>query len=542
MADDPSELYSLAIEHVKLDARARLFRECEAMVVYMGSRGYMVSDAIKDNVGILDVGINDRGNIAMADLLTLHGLLSEAIKPAIPRTIELLQWNAAKKGPWEFLAPVGALRWLLVLTGIFYLLFCFTLLTPYVDYETIAAGIFAADSDEFSGQELAARGAAADAAIARARTAAEAAAKAGAEVLETTAAVGQAEMRFRAAPEGERPTRQTELEQAQKQKAEAIKAANIANATNAVAAEDAIAATETLEGGRWRYSPLQTGLVTLFFISLAGLGACFSVLYDARKYVVEGTYDPRIGSNYTIRIALGVLSGVLLAQILSDPKLGENTSGLRVFGLPVLALLGGFASQLVYNILSKIVTAAESIFDQDRELALKAREQAVQGMALVQAERDSANRAVAAMEIARQFDATGSPDEQRAIVTQLVRTAAGLPTATGAGAAASASSQTALDRAAAAISLGHRLLDLLPPETTASAAATLERMAGRLAQARALPAPGAQRTPPSRRRWQPSSTGRIRCALPSAPASPASRHRSPPSPCPPRASPRPSSR
>ena len=45
-----------------------------------------------------------------------------------------------------------------------------------------------------------------------------------------------------------------------------------------------------------------------------------------------------------------------------DLQIGENANALRVFGLPVLALLGDFASQLVYNILSKLVTAAESVF------------------------------------------------------------------------------------------------------------------------------------------------------------------------------------
>ena len=91
------------------------------------------------------------------------------------------------------------------------------------------------------------------------------------------------------------------------------------------------------------------------------------------------------------------------------------------------------------------------------------------------------------MEIARQFEAADSPDEQRAIVTQLVRTAVGLPNLVSPRSSTSAAGRTALERTAASISICHRMLDLLPREKAASAGATLERIAGRLAQARSLP-------------------------------------------------------
>ena len=91
------------------------------------------------------------------------------------------------------------------------------------------------------------------------------------------------------------------------------------------------------------------------------------------------------------------------------------------------------------------------------------------------------------MEIARQFEAADSPDEQRAIVTQLVRTAVGLPNLVSPRSSTSAAGRTALERTAASISICRRVLDLLPREKAASAGATLERIAGRLAQARSLP-------------------------------------------------------
>jgi hypothetical protein len=105
-------------------------------------------------------------------------------------------------------------------------------------------------------------------------------------------------------------------------------------------------------------------LFNLFFIiSAAALGGCFSNLFQANKFITDGTYDPKYESSYWIRILLGLIAGLMLAVIIpatGDLNLGEG-KGLHLT-IPLLAMLGGFSAALVYRILTRIVWAVESLF------------------------------------------------------------------------------------------------------------------------------------------------------------------------------------
>lgn len=268
-----SDLYEPGIFDAEVDIRARYFRECEAMLAYYMSRGIVVSKEVSDEIGglagYLTIGIDKRDEIPMSALNRLHHLLTDSIKPALPRTIELMHWDSRNNG-WlnRNIAPVPAIRRLIVLT--------------IISFATVIAMLFI----------------------------------------------------------GEDPTlyKTSMLD---------------------LRADDLIH-------------------VTLFYAGLAATGACFSVLYDARKYVVEGTYDPRIGSNYGIRILLGIVAGLILTQLIADPKVNVETGGTGnvPYGMPILALLGGFASQFVYDGLNKMVQAASSIFEPapEKQIEVAAKE------------------------------------------------------------------------------------------------------------------------------------------------------------------------
>ncbi len=105
-------------------------------------------------------------------------------------------------------------------------------------------------------------------------------------------------------------------------------------------------------------------LFNLFFIiSAAALGGCFSNLFQANKFITEGTFDPKYESSYWIRILLGLIAGLMLAVIIpatGNVNLGEG-KGLHLT-IPLLAMLGGFSAALVYRILTRIVWAVESLF------------------------------------------------------------------------------------------------------------------------------------------------------------------------------------
>lgn len=98
-----------------------------------------------------------------------------------------------------------------------------------------------------------------------------------------------------------------------------------------------------------------------FYMSAAGLGACFNSLFMAYSYVSQLTYDPRYDSSYWIRLALGVIAGLMLAQLIPIQGGDLSQSGADLTK-PLLALLGGFSASLVYTILDRLVDTLESLF------------------------------------------------------------------------------------------------------------------------------------------------------------------------------------
>jgi hypothetical protein len=53
----------------------------------------------------------------------------------------------------------------------------------------------------------------------------------------------------------------------------------------------------------------------LAYLGAALLGASFSGLFRAYEYVQSRTFDPSSGSSYTVRVVLGTVSGLILANI-----------------------------------------------------------------------------------------------------------------------------------------------------------------------------------------------------------------------------------
>lgn len=107
------------------------------------------------------------------------------------------------------------------------------------------------------------------------------------------------------------------------------------------------------------------GLITekLNWTFAAALGAVFYVLFTAHSYVKDRTFDPRYNSLYVIRFFLGVLAGLILAIVLerwfpsTNAGNASNANGqdIRNVGPAVIALLGGFSTEAVYQILQRLV-------------------------------------------------------------------------------------------------------------------------------------------------------------------------------------------
>lgn len=110
----------------------------------------------------------------------------------------------------------------------------------------------------------------------------------------------------------------------------------------------------------------------LFFLAAGGLGAAFSALFTAYRYIAEGTYDPKFESTYWLRFILGLMAGLLLPALVPLGGGAETETLTR----PLLALLGGFSASVLYRILERLVSAVESLVhgDDSRELRTARRE------------------------------------------------------------------------------------------------------------------------------------------------------------------------
>jgi hypothetical protein len=102
-----------------------------------------------------------------------------------------------------------------------------------------------------------------------------------------------------------------------------------------------------------------------FLMSVAGLGAAFSNLSTINRYIEHANYNPTFEGSYWVRVVLGLISGVVLAEILFDLVLkgGVHSSGeLAPAGeRVVLAFLGGFATAPVQRLLTNLSDAVGTL-------------------------------------------------------------------------------------------------------------------------------------------------------------------------------------
>ena len=89
-------------------------------------------------------------------------------------------------------------------------------------------------------------------------------------------------------------------------------------------------------------------------LAAAGLGGAFFGLYTATHYVRRGTYDYKYEASYWARLTLGLVAGILLAVVI---PIGDEKapSVAETFTKPVLALVGGFSADVVYQSLNRFV-------------------------------------------------------------------------------------------------------------------------------------------------------------------------------------------
>jgi len=152
----------------------------------------------------------------------------------------------------------------------------------------------------------------------------------------------------------------------------------------------------------------------LFYLSAAGLGASFSALYKANVYITNGTFDPTYHSSYWIRFFLGLISGLLLAVLISKEAFsGSGMSKLLEPGIihPMLAMLGGFSADLLYTMLSRLVEALESLFKgSTKSLVAQQLQEEKSRLANAQVQQQS-KLAIELLQLQQVMDGAGNSDE-----------------------------------------------------------------------------------------------------------------------------------
>lgn len=130
-------------------------------------------------------------------------------------------------------------------------------------------------------------------------------------------------------------------------------------------------------------------LLNLFFLSCASaIGATFMLLSTVKSKFSSGLYHPDMDSGYWITVVLGIIGGIIITELIPISSTGTEDGMLD--DKLLLALLSGFSSQLVYNVLNKLINAVESLINGGAEVS---RANEIQRMKIVN-EYDSAKTKV----------------------------------------------------------------------------------------------------------------------------------------------------
>lgn len=143
-----------------------------------------------------------------------------------------------------------------------------------------------------------------------------------------------------------------------------------------------------------------------FLLCAASLGASFAALFRLHVYIVEGTYDTKYDADYWAKYMLGLIAGTVLALLIPiNEIIGPHASAAAIpldgLGKPLLALLGGFSSSLVYLALSQMVLAMETILRGDPRKSTQAKVTAEKVSSQERAMRDRQQWAFQIMGIVR---------------------------------------------------------------------------------------------------------------------------------------------
>ncbi len=99
--------------------------------------------------------------------------------------------------------------------------------------------------------------------------------------------------------------------------------------------------------------PVTQYTLQINFLAAAALGSAFAGLITASDYLKNRTFNPQYVPVYVLRLLIGLLAGMILANIGSG--LIESDATIAKLGPGIIALLGGYSAQAVQGILDRLV-------------------------------------------------------------------------------------------------------------------------------------------------------------------------------------------
>lgn len=117
---------------------------------------------------------------------------------------------------------------------------------------------------------------------------------------------------------------------------------------------------DSLDKGMMNNSGIPLLLNIAYLSSIAGLGVLFFLLKEVSISLKKGTLIPENAIGYLSQIILGIISGLIMSEIIAfyttDPK------QINLFNKSILALIGGFSSDTIFSILQGIINKIKNIF------------------------------------------------------------------------------------------------------------------------------------------------------------------------------------
>lgn len=115
----------------------------------------------------------------------------------------------------------------------------------------------------------------------------------------------------------------------------------------------------SLDKGIMNNNGISLLLNLIFLCSISGLGVAFYLLKSVSTAIQKGTLVPEDAIYYTALFFLGIIAGIILSEIIS---LYTTDNGINLFNKSILALIGGFSSDVIFSVLQSLISKIKQLF------------------------------------------------------------------------------------------------------------------------------------------------------------------------------------